>query len=220
MTRYIDIYKNKVVVLPEYSFCDKYDGKDEKILRVEVYLNSLLNDVFTYKLNLNKLNLQNMKDDNIYLPIELNLCNIPKDDKYILYKPLNENLELCTNWSYFLNYKVNYKLHYVNLKKLIELIDDNFKDSWFIELYRKYCYKGELIEQLYSLTYDELYSMCKYDLDDGVDNDDVFIDMEKKYPEMKDMFKDRDRNKMIDIIKQDSNNLLKYIISSMTLNYD
>lgn len=219
MTRYIDIYKDKVVVLPELSFCDRYD-KNEKILTVEVYLDSILNNAFTYKLNLNKLNLQNVKNDNIYLPIELNLCNIPKDDKYILYKPLNENLELCINWSYFLDYKVDYNIYYVNLKKLIELKDDNLKDYWYIELYKKYCYKGELIEQLYSLTYNELFSMCKYNLNDCVDNDDIFLTMKKKYPEMKDMFKDRDRNKMINIIKQNSNNLLKYIISSMTLNHD
>ena len=241
MTRCINIYKNKIVI-SKYPSENRYYDKDEKILEVEISLNSSLNDVFMYKLKLDKLNSINkhikinFKDDNkfskekcldcanvpINLSIEIDLRDIPENDDYTLTPAsLTNILELYINWSYFMNYRTKCKIHYVDLRKLIELKDENFKNEWwFIELYKKCCYKGELIEQLYSLTYDELYSICKCNLNDNIDNDDIFIKMEEKYPEMKNMFKDKDRNKMIDIIELNSSNLLKYIISSMTLNCD
>jgi hypothetical protein len=224
--RYIEIYKNNIVVLPDVPNFKRFDEKRICIFKISNKVN--FKDVLSFKIIFNDFdyiqydnNINSIKEINI--PISLDMSKIPIDKRIEINK---SEIDRNTNNIIDIKIKINFvklintyefKMYNVNLKQFIDCIDiDNINyNKWYIDLYRNYVCNEEFIEQLYSLTYDELLKICKLNLNKNIHHD-IFIEMRYKYPE----FKEKSIDNIFDEITKNKDNLLKYIITFITLNLD
>ena len=225
--RYIEIYKNNVVVLPEFSDFKRFDEKRICIFKISNMIN--FKDVLSFKITFNDFDYIQYDDNKINsikeinIPISLDMSKIPIDKRIEINK---SEIGINTNNIIDIKIKINFvklidtyvfKIYNVNLKQFIDCIDiDNINyNRWYIDLYRNHVYKAEFIEQLYSLTHDELLKICELNPNKNIHRD-MFIDMRHKYPE----FREKNIDDIFNEIMKNKDSLLKYIITFITISLD
>lgn len=225
--RYIEIYKNNIVVLPKSSDFKRFDEKRICIFKISNMIN--FKDVLSFKIIFNDFDYIQYDDNNINsikeinIPISLDMSKIPIDKRIEINK---SEMNINTNNIIDIKIKIDFvkliniyefKMYNVNLKQFIDCIDiDNINYyKWYIVLYQNYICKEEFIEQLYSLTYDELLKICKLNLNKNIYRD-ILIYMRHKYPE----FREKNIDDIFDEIMKNKDSLLKYIITFITISLD